>query len=176
MPNIKRKQISNNVHSEHIIPSMNLLKQTPRFKQIENYNTKPCSARHNNNNDVRFNECNVNNNNKAMTPNKIILPKINKRKYKINNTTNHTSPHTNINDNTNSIHHIINNIHELASNHLHKKKQLQHGDGSYHSHHNIFHSNNNKGNNNIIPINNNVKHNININESLIYQIKPPSEC
>ena len=83
--------MSNNIYSENVIPSMNHLKQTPRFKQVDNYssnNNKPCSARHNN--DMRCN--------KAITPNKIILPKINRRKYRSSNTTNHTVPYTNINN------------------------------------------------------------------------------
>ena len=139
---------------------MNHLKQTPRFKQVDTYinNNKPCSARHNND--------------KAMTPNKIILPKINKRKYRSSNNTNHIAPYMNMidSDNNNAIHYIINNIHELATNHLHKKKQFHNGGGggrSCNSYHNIFHASNNNNNNN---------HNININDSLIYQIKPPNNC
>ena len=170
MPNVKRKQISNdnNIHSENV-PSMNQLKQTPRFKQIDNYNSKPGSARHNE-------QCIRRNVNKAMTPNKIILPKISKRKYKVNNTSNQTAVPTNINDN-HSMHYIINNIHELTSNHLHKKKQLQNG-ASYHSYHNIFHTNTTNITNTHIVTNNYTKQNsnININESLIYQIKPPNDC
>ena len=143
---------------------MNHLKQTPRFKQVDTYSNsnKPCSARHNND--------------KAMTPNKIILPKINKRKYRNSNNTNHTVPYMNVNDNNNNnaMHYIINNIHELAINHLYKKKQFHNGGGGRgcHSFHNIFHANNNynKVNNNIIL------NDININESLIYQIKPPNNC
>ena len=163
----------------NVIPSMNHLKQTPRFKQVDNCNynnnnnNKPCSARHNN--DMRCNEWN--DNNKAMTPNKIILPKINKRKYRSSNTTNHTAPYMNVNDdndNNNAMHYIINNIHELKTNHLYKKKQFHNGGGGRgcNSYHNIFHAsnNNNQVNNNIIP------NNININESLIYQIKPPNNC
>ena len=161
--------MSNNIYSENVIPSMNHLKQTPRFKQVDNCNynnNKPCSARHNN--DMRCN--------KAITPNKIILPKINKRKYRSSNTTNHTVPYTNINnDNNNAMHYIINNIHELKTNHLHKKKLNHNGGGGRgcNSYHNIFNAsnNNNKVNNNIIS--NNI---ININESLIYQIKPPNNC
>ena len=163
--------MSNNIHSENVIPSMNHLKQTPRFKQVDNcnynYNNKPCSARYNN--DMRCNEWN----DKAMTPNKIVLPKINKRKYKSSKTTNHTAPYMNVNDdnnnNNNAMHYIINNIHELKTNYLYKKKQFHNGGGGRgcNSYHNIFHASNN---------NNKVNNNININESLIYQIKPPNNC